>query len=163
MAPPPAQPDPPPACYSRSQAASPLSGDVEPTADPKRSVFALDREMFPELARRLDRPSELQKRDSLDRAIVQMVARRHVDAVTACTEALLGKMPAATPPKSGTVTTRFLVAGDGQVTRVQVTASTLEDPAAEDCIGQSLCGWRFPPLIAGHAVAFDYSFALGGR
>jgi len=115
--------------------------------------------MFPELARRLDHPSELQKKDSLDRAILQMVARRHVDAVTGCYQALLAK----TPERSGTVTTRFLVAADGQVTRAEVTASTLGDAETEDCIGQSLCAWRFPPLIAGHAVAFDYPFVLGPR
>ncbi len=157
---PPAPPsDPPQVCYSRGAAPTALSGDVEATSDAKRSVFVLDREMFPELARRLDHPSELQKKDSLDRAIVQMAARRHVDAVTACYEALLAR----TPGKSGTVTTRFLVAADGQVTRAQVTASTLEDAETADCIGQSLCAWRFPPLIAGHTVAFDYPFVLGAR
>ena len=156
---PPPSPAPPQVCYARSESPAPLSGDVEATLDPKRSVFVLDREMFPELARRLDHPSDLQKKDSLDRAIVQMVARRHVDEVTACYESLLAK----TPDKSGTVTTRFLVAADGQVTRAQVTASTVADAATEDCIGQSLCTWRFPPLLTGHAVAFDYPFVLGPR
>ena len=124
---------------------APLSGDVEATLDPKRSVFVLDREMFPELARRLDHPSDLQKKDSLDRAIVQMVARRHVDEVTACYEALLAK----TPDKSGTVTTQFLVAADGQVTRAQVTASTVADAATEDCIGQSLLHLAIPAFASG--------------
>ena len=159
VAPPPARPEPAQVCYSRGESDAPLSGDVEATLDPKRSVFVLDREMFPELARRLDHPSDLQKKDSLDRAIVQMVARRHVDEVTACYDALLAK----TPDKSGTVTTRFLVGADGQLTRAQVTASTLDDTVAEDCIGQSLCAWRFPPLLSGHAVAFDYPFVLGPR
>ncbi|HSS39881.1 MAG TPA: AgmX/PglI C-terminal domain-containing protein [Polyangia bacterium] len=159
LTPPPAKPDPPQICYARAETSAALSGDVEATLDPKRSVFVLDREMFPELARRLDHPSELQKKDSLDRAIVQMVARRHVDEVTACYDALLAK----TPDKSGTVTTRFLVAADGQVTRARVTASTLDDAATDDCIGQSLCAWRFPPLIAGKGVAFDYPFVLAPR
>jgi hypothetical protein len=159
VVPPPAKPDPPQVCYSRADSPAPLSGDVEATLDPKRSVFVLDREMFPELARRLDHPSDLQKKDSLDRAIVQMVARRHVDEVTACYEALLTK----TPDKAGTVTTRFLVGADGQVTRAQVVASTLDDATTDDCIGQSLCAWRFPPLLSGKSVAFDYPFVLGPR
>ncbi|HVY41156.1 MAG TPA: AgmX/PglI C-terminal domain-containing protein [Polyangia bacterium] len=159
VAPPPAPAEPPPVCYARGATTAAFAGDVEATSDPKRSVFVLDREMFPELARRLDHPSELQKKDSLDRAIVHMVARRHVDEVTACADALLAK----TPDRTGTVTTRFLVGADGQVTRAQVTASTVDDADTEDCIGKSLCAWRFPPLVAGHAVAFEYPFVIAPR
>ncbi|HVT05841.1 MAG TPA: AgmX/PglI C-terminal domain-containing protein [Polyangia bacterium] len=163
VAPAPVAPEPPPVCYARGATAAAFAGDVEATSDPKRSVFVLDREMFPELARRLDHPSELQKKESLDRAIVHMVARRHVDEVTACGEALFAKATEKAPDQSGTVTARFLVAADGQVTRAQVTASTVNDAATEDCIGQSLCTWRFPPLVAGHGVAFEYSFVLAPR
>ena len=159
VAPAPAPPAPAPVCYARGATSAAFAGDVEATDDPKRSVFVLDREMLPELGRRLDHPSALQKKDSLDRAIVQMVARRHVDGVAACADALVAK----TPDKSGTVTTRFLIAADGHVTRAQVTASTVEDAVTEDCIGQSLCAWQFPPLLAGHAVAFDYPFVVNPR
>lgn len=154
-APPPA-PAPPQVCYSREDAPTSAAGDVETTDDPKQSVFVLDREMLPELARRLDHPSGAQKHSSLDKAIIEMVARRHFDGVKACYDALLAK----TPGKAGTVTARFAVAADGQVTRAHVSASTVQDADTEDCIGRSLCGWRFPALAAGHTLVLDYPFLL---
>ncbi len=157
VAAPPAPPEPPPACYARD-APPPRDGDVAVTQDPTRSVFVLDREMLPELARRLDHPSEAQRRSSLDNSIVEMVARRHAGEVRDCHAALLAK----TPGKGGTVTARFLISADGQVRQAHVVASTVEDAGTEDCIGQSLCGWRFPALAEGHALVLDYPFLLPG-
>ena len=153
--PPPAAPAPE-VCYSREDAPTSQPGDVQKTDDPIHSIFVLDRDMLPELARRLDHPSGAQKHSSLDQAIVEMVARRHADAVKACYATLLAK----TPGKAGTVTTRFLVGADGQVTRAHVAASTIDDPETEDCIGRDLCGWRFPALAAGHSLLLDYPFLL---
>ncbi len=155
-APEPAPPAPPEACYSHDDAATRAAGDVETTDDPRQSVFVLDREMLPELGRRLDHPSGAQKHSSLDKAIIEMVARRHFDGVKACYDALL----ATAPGKTGTVTTRFAIGADGQVTHTRVTSSTLNDGETEDCIGRSLCGWRFPALAAGKALVVDYPFLL---
>ncbi len=151
----PAAAEPPAACYARD-AAPPRAGDVEVTEDPTRSVFALDREMLPELARRLDHPSEAQRRSSLDNGIVQMVARRHAGEVRECQAALLAKAPG----KGGTVTARFLIGADGQVRQAHVVASTVDDAATEDCIGQNVCGWRFPALAQGHTLVLEYPFLL---
>jgi hypothetical protein len=150
-----APPAPPQVCYAREDTA-PAAGDVATTDDPNRSVFVLDRDMLPELARRLDHPSALQKQSSLDKSIVQMVVRRHQDALRACYEGLVAK----TPDKSGTVTARFAIAADGRVTRAHVTGSTLGAPDTEDCIGSSVCGWRFPALAAGHSLVLEYPFML---
>lgn len=152
--PPPTAPEPQ-GCYARD-GASLGAGDVEKTDDPIHSVFALDREMLPELARRLDHPSGAQKHSSLDQSIIEMVARRHAGAVKQCYATLLGKGPG----KGGTVTTRFAVGADGQVNRARVTASTVDDAETEDCIGRDLCGWRFPALAAGHSLVLEYPFLL---
>lgn len=154
--PPPPAPEPPQACYSRDEAPTSTPGDVATTDDPKRSVFVLDREMLPELGRRLDHPSGAQKHSSLDKAIVEMVARRHADEVKSCYKALL----AAAPEKSGTVTARLVVGADGQVSHARVIASTLQDASSEDCVGRSVCGWRFPALAQGHALVLEYPFLL---
>ena len=143
-------------CYSRDEAATEAPGDVQTTDDPNKSVFVLDRDMLPELARRLDRPSGAQKHSSLDKAIIEMVARRHFDGVKACYQALVAKVPG----KTGTVTTRFAIGADGQVTHAHVTASTFDDAETDDCIGRSLCGWRFPALAGGKSLVLDYPFLL---
>ncbi|HXU63499.1 MAG TPA: AgmX/PglI C-terminal domain-containing protein [Polyangia bacterium] len=153
-APAPAAPEPE-VCYARD-GASLGAGDIEKTDDPIHSVFVLDREMLPELARRLDHPSGAQKHSSLDDSIIQMVARRHADAVKQCSAAR-----AAQPPgKPGTVTARFAIAADGQVTRARVANSTVGDAGIEDCIGREVCGWRFPALAGGRSLVLEYPFLV---
>lgn len=154
-APAPAASAAPEVCYAR-EGAGLAAGDVQKTDDPIHSVFVLDRDMLPELSRRLDHPSGAQKHSSLDEAIIQMVARRHADAIKQCAAGLLAKAPG----KPGTVTARFAVGADGQVTRSRLAASNVDDAATEDCIAQEVCGWRFPALAGGHTLLLEYSFLL---
>ena len=95
-------------------------------------------------------------RGALDKEIVRGIIRRHVPAVRACYEAVMGEAPYA----QGRVVTRFTIDFEGKVRHSCLVSSTLRQPDGERCILDDELHWEFPKPLGGGQVVVDYPFVL---
>ncbi|MEZ4338668.1 MAG: AgmX/PglI C-terminal domain-containing protein, partial [Sandaracinaceae bacterium] len=91
----------------------------------------------------------------LSAEVVRRIVRRHINEVRFCYERQLS----ATPTLAGSVTTRFTLSSTGAVSAASVTATTLNDTAAETCIADAIRRWTFPQPEAGE-VSVEQRFDL---
>jgi len=93
---------------------------------------------------------------SLEKEDIRHIIRSKIYEVRECYERVLVRQPLL----NGRVTIQFVIAGDGTVSDSRLDSSTLGSAAAETCIAERACGWRFPPTNGGGRVIVTYPFNL---
>jgi len=90
----------------------------------------------------------------LDKAVVDAVIRRHLNQIRHCYQMELHKDPSL----MGKVTVRFVIAGDGSVSRSETRSSTLDSAAVESCIHRRFMHFEFPQPKRNGIVIVTYPF-----
>lgn len=103
---------------------------------------------------RLDKPEII---GSIDQRIIQKIARQHLNEISICYEKEYDMTPKREAPKlAGKVTLRWLIAPKGDVSKVEVTETTLNNKKIENCLISSIKYWRFPAPKGGGIVQVTY-------
>ena len=103
---------------------------------------------------RLDKPEVI---GSIDQRIIQKIARQHLNEISICYEKEYDMTPKREAPKlAGKVTLRWLIAPKGDVSKVEVTETTLNNKKIENCLISSIKYWRFPAPKGGGIVQVTY-------
>jgi Ca-activated chloride channel family protein len=90
----------------------------------------------------------------LDRSVIRRYIKRHIAKITYCYEKELLR----TPKLSGTVATRFTIAGTGRV--IDVSATGLGNKEVETCIAGVIKTIEFPNVPGAGLVQINYPFTL---
>lgn len=92
---------------------------------------------------------------SLNKDQIRPVIQRHRAKFAFCYERALLRQPEL----SGKVVLRFVIAGDGKVSKVELDrGSTLKDAAVEECLLKAAALMKFPPPAGGGEVVVKYPF-----
>lgn len=90
---------------------------------------------------------------SLDKDLIRRVMQRHRAQFAFCYERALLRQPQL----SGKVVLRFVIAGDGRTSRVEIDpGSTLKDAAVEECVVKAARLMKFPTPTGGGVVVVKY-------
>ena len=94
---------------------------------------------------------------SLDKEVIQAEIKRHENEVRRCYEHGLSRNRLL----AGRVSVSFVIAHNGQVMTSEIQSSTMNDIDGEECLGRSVCNWRFPIPQGGAfvIVSYPYNFA----
>lgn len=76
--------------------------------------------------------------------------------IRACYQSALDKLPDG----RGRVSARFVIAADGSVPNVSISASNVMDPEVDCCLATRISQWTFPPPAGGDFVAVEYPFVV---
>ena len=98
-------------------------------------------------------------RGSLDKEVIRLVIRRHINEVRFCYEQALG----TNPELAGRVAIELVISTDGNVTKSMVSSSTLGNLRVETCIAEGARRWEFPAVKGGGLVIVTYPFNLTPR
>ena len=90
---------------------------------------------------------------TIDKEAVAKVINSHLHEVSSCYERALLK----TPGLAGKIVLEWQITTSGSVGFAKTKSSTMQSPAVESCILQSLKTWRFPPA-KGAGVIITYPF-----
>jgi TonB family protein len=90
----------------------------------------------------------------LDRDDIHRVIREHRSEVTFCYEKELQK----DTDLAGRVKVRFNITKTGDISTAQVTESSLDNETVEDCVTDSIRGWKFPKPKGNGGVIVNYPF-----
>ncbi|MEW5740898.1 MAG: AgmX/PglI C-terminal domain-containing protein [Myxococcota bacterium] len=90
---------------------------------------------------------------TIDKEAVAKVINSHLHEVSSCYERALLK----TPGLAGKIVLEWQITTSGSVGFAKTKSSTMQSPAVEGCILQSLKTWRFPPA-KGAGVIITYPF-----
>jgi hypothetical protein len=93
-------------------------------------------------------------RGTLDKDVIRGVIRSKLDQVRFCYAAAL----TANSQLAGRVAVQFTIGPTGQVIDSGIQSTTMNHDAVEDCIGRTVCDWRFPEPIGGGTVIVSYPF-----
>jgi hypothetical protein len=96
--------------------------------------------------------------EGLDRAAIKRVVESRRGAFQACYQRVLDHRPGL----GGKVVTRFVIDGDGHVTRATLPDNGLHDDDVGDCIIRNLMHLQFPPKPPGGIVIYPFVFSPGG-
>ena len=92
---------------------------------------------------------------TLSRTEIQRVVNDHMGSIQHCYEQTLVLMPGL----AGRVMLQWIIAPDGQVSRVEIVFSTLQGGGVESCIVGQVRTWRFPRPTGG-PVQVRYPFVF---
>lgn len=95
---------------------------------------------------------------SLDRNVIQRVIRRRLNGVRYCYQRELQRDPYL----QGKVVVHFVVNERGRVAAASIKSSTLDSPAAENCIVRQMKRLRFPEPMGGGIMRISYPFVFTG-
>ncbi len=93
---------------------------------------------------------------SLDRRLIQKVIRQHSGELRACYERELNR----TKDISGRVVVQWTINPKGEVKKVSIVESTLNNKNVEQCITNSIRHWRFPAPKDGGEVDVKFPFTF---
>ena len=108
---------------------------------------------------RVENRGEIITLGALDRSLVDAVVKQHMSAIRYCYQRELTR----TPGLDGKVSVRFVIAGDGSVSRAGIKASSLGNAAVESCITGRFLRMKFP-APKGHGivmVTYPFFFSAG--
>ena len=108
---------------------------------------------------RVENRGEVITLGALDRSLVDAVVKRHMSAIRYCYQRELTRAP----DLGGKVSVRFVIAGDGSVSRAAIKASSLGSAAVESCITDRFMRMKFP-APKGHGivmVTYPFFFSAG--
>lgn len=91
---------------------------------------------------------------ALDKSLIDGVIKQHLNAVRYCYQRQL----AQDPTLEGKVVLKFVVAGDGTVSKAQVKRSSLGSAKTESCMVSQFYKMRFPAPKGGGIVIVSYPF-----
>jgi tetratricopeptide (TPR) repeat protein len=94
----------------------------------------------------------------LDRAVIRLIIRRHLNEVRYCYQRELQ----AKPGLGGRVLLGFTIASTGKVVFSKVLKTTLRNPGAEACVAKAVKRWLFPkPRFGIVIVKYPFTFRPG--
>lgn len=93
---------------------------------------------------------------SLDKEVVRRVVRAHLAQVRSCYDRQLARVPGI----HGKVVMRWVIAGNGKVSNVQMTESTLRDPTVHECLARTIKTWEFPTTHGSGMIIINYPFVF---
>ncbi|HYO51900.1 AgmX/PglI C-terminal domain-containing protein [Archangium sp.] len=88
----------------------------------------------------------------LDKDVIAKIIRSHQNEIKYCYETELNKNPSL----AGKVAVAFTIDPAGGVSEANVTETTLNSPAAENCMLSRIRRWKFPEPKGGGVVAVTY-------
>jgi TonB family protein len=88
----------------------------------------------------------------LDKDVIAKIIRSHQNEIKYCYETELNKNPSL----AGKVAVAFTIDPAGGVSEANVTETTLNNPAAENCMLSRIRRWKFPEPKGGGVVAVTY-------
>jgi hypothetical protein len=91
---------------------------------------------------------------ALDKALIDAVVKRHMNAIRYCYQRELVKSPSL----KGKVSIKFTIAKDGSVSAASTKSSTLGSSTAEGCIVNQFLRMKFPEPKGGGIVIVTYPF-----
>lgn len=104
-------------------------------------------------------PSETVVLGSLDKALIDAVIKRNLQAIRYCYQRELGR----TPGLAGKVKVRFVIAGDGSVSTASTASSSLNNSSVESCINGRFMRMAFPQPKGGGIVVVSYPFLFSAQ
>jgi hypothetical protein len=72
---------------------------------------------------------------------VKAVIEQRVEALRCCYDILQPSGPAS----EGRVNVAWTIESSGEVSDYRTVESSINDQRLFDCMGETICGWRFPP------------------
>jgi TonB family protein len=113
----------------------------------------------PDMRKRSDRGPPLELRpprfgEALPKDVIRKVIDENKGQIRYCYERELQK----NAELEGMVRVKFVIGATGRVVVAIITDSTLNNPAAEDCMRQKILTWVFPPPAGGGRVDVNYPF-----
>ena len=101
-------------------------------------------------------PNQATVRGSLDKDVIRVVIRRHINEVKYCYETELAKIPTL----GGRVSIEITVGASGQVVASTLASSTISNRAVAACLVQATRRWLFPKPTGGGIVVITYPFSF---
>ena len=90
---------------------------------------------------------------SLNKELIRRVVQQHRSKFKYCYEKALLRQPGL----SGKLVLRFIIAGDGRTSKVEIDpGSTLKDAAVEECVVKAARSMKFPTPTGGGVVVVKY-------
>ena len=91
---------------------------------------------------------------TLDKHLIDQVVKRHMSQIRYCYQRELNKSPSL----AGKVVVKFVIAGDGMVSRSSIKSSSLGSAAVEQCITSRFMRFKFPEPKGNGIVIVSYPF-----
>ena len=91
---------------------------------------------------------------ALDKSLIDAVVKQQMNALRYCYQRELTRDPGL----AGKVSVRFVIAGDGSVSKASIKRSSLGNAAVEDCLTDRFLRMRFPAPKGGGIVMVTYPF-----
>ena len=91
---------------------------------------------------------------ALDRSLIDEVIKRHMNQIRYCYQRELPRDPSL----AGKITIKFVIAKDGSVSSASVKATTMNNPAVEECVVGRFMRMEFPQPKGGGIVIVSYPF-----
>jgi hypothetical protein len=95
---------------------------------------------------------------ALDRSLIDAVIKRHMNQFRYCYQRELNKDPSL----AGKVTVKFVIAGNGSVSRASIKKSTLGNSSVEGCLSGRFMTLQFPEPKGNGIVIVSYPFMFAG-
>jgi hypothetical protein len=95
---------------------------------------------------------------ALDRSLIDAVIKRHMNQFRYCYQRELNKDPGL----AGKVTVKFVIAGNGSVSRASIKKSTLGNDSVESCLSGRFMTLQFPEPKGNGIVIVSYPFMFAG-
>ncbi len=93
---------------------------------------------------------------SCEREVIGKVIGKNARQVLACYEAELTR----TPDLAGKLSVRFTIEPNGRVSDLEITESTMKNPAIERCVSSRIRRWRFPEPKGGGLCVVNYPWVF---
>lgn len=93
---------------------------------------------------------------SLDKEIIRRVVREHMAQIKYCYERELTRSPGL----YGKIIMKWVINGNGSVSRATVASTTMKNKQVEGCIASKIRTWRFPKPKGGGIVIVNYPFVF---
>ncbi|MFT5679415.1 MAG: hypothetical protein ACI8RZ_000319 [Myxococcota bacterium] len=95
---------------------------------------------------------------SLDRSLIDAVIKRHMNQFRYCYQRELNKDASL----GGKITVKFVIAGDGSVSRSSIKKSSMGNSAVESCLTSRFMRMQFPEPKGNGIVIVSYPFMFAG-
>jgi hypothetical protein len=95
---------------------------------------------------------------ALDRSLIDAVVKAHMNQFRYCYQRELNRDPSL----AGKITVKFVIAGDGSVSRASIKQSTMGNAAVESCLTGRFMKLNFPEPKGNGIVIVSYPFMFAG-
>ena len=95
---------------------------------------------------------------ALDRSLIDAVIKRHMNQFRYCYQRELNKDPSL----AGKITVKFVIAGDGSVSRASIKSSSMGNVSVENCLSNRFMMLQFPEPKGNGIVIVSYPFMFAG-